>query len=296
MFDEFDEALRKLLIQEIPIRNNEVEIAFEQPKREWSARLNRPTLNVFLYDVRENTTLRSRTQRHSVDPARAEALIQRPESRVDLHYMITAWASEIDDEHRLLSRTMLGLLRHGTLPASLMTGSLSEQSRAILLAVSQYDHPLNPTEIWGVLDNELRPVLTLVATLTLNPYMPVLVPVVRTRELRVVDMQVQSMRWQRHAGGNGSGHRGVEAGDETDSTLNRLWTVGGVVDIGAAVEDARLVLVELERDVPIDAEGRFVIGNLRTGSYTLRLEVADREPVLRTIQVPSEEYDIRSEH
>ena len=58
MFDELDEALRRLLIREIPIKNNEVDISFDQPKSEWSARLNRPTVNLFLHDVRENTKLR----------------------------------------------------------------------------------------------------------------------------------------------------------------------------------------------------------------------------------------------
>ncbi|MCB0014294.1 MAG: DUF4255 domain-containing protein, partial [Anaerolineales bacterium] len=59
MFDELEEALRQLLIQEIPITDGEIEIAFDQPKREWSARLSRPTINLFLYDVRENVMLRN---------------------------------------------------------------------------------------------------------------------------------------------------------------------------------------------------------------------------------------------
>jgi len=58
MIDELDEVLRKFLIREIPIKNTDVDIKFDMPKREWSARLNRPTLNLFLYDIRENTKLR----------------------------------------------------------------------------------------------------------------------------------------------------------------------------------------------------------------------------------------------
>jgi hypothetical protein len=57
MIDELDEVLRQLLVREIPIKNGEVDIKFEQPKREWSSRLSRPTLNLFLYDVRENSKL-----------------------------------------------------------------------------------------------------------------------------------------------------------------------------------------------------------------------------------------------
>ncbi|MBI1298413.1 DUF4255 domain-containing protein [bacterium] len=287
MFDDFDEALRKLLVQEIPIRSNEIEITFEQPKREWSARLNRPTLNIFLFDIRENVSLRNRTQRHNVDPSRREVQIQRPETRVDLHYMITAWASEVDDEHRLLTRTMLALLRHGQLPPELMIGTLIDHDRAIHLSVAQYDHPLNPTEVWGVLDNEMRPALSLRATVTLYPHTPILVPAVRTRELRFADMDVRTIRKQPQAQANGNGrpHTG-------DAVLSQLWTIGGVVNIGAALDEAQLTLEELAREIPLDADGRFVIGNLRKGSYTLRLEIPGQAPVTRTIEVPSEDYNI----
>lgn len=284
MFDEFDEALRNLLMQEIPIRGNEVEISFDQPRREWSARLNRPTLSLFLYDMRENLSLRNRTPRQNYEPARGEMLIQRPEVRMDLYYMITAWASEVDDEHRLLARTLLVLLRHGQLPANLMTGVLSEHTRAILLEVAQYEHRLNPTEIWGVLDNELRAGISLRATLTLNPYAPVFEPVVRTRELRLVDMDVRTVRQQRDA---------VNGTSTTEEAIfSQLFTIGGVVNVGADLSNAQLSLVELGRDVPIDAEGHFVIGNLRKGSYTLRLEIPGQEAITQTIEVPSARYDI----
>ena len=58
MIEDLDEALRKLLIREIPIRNGEVDVEFDQPSREWSAKISRPTLDLFLWDVRENQKLR----------------------------------------------------------------------------------------------------------------------------------------------------------------------------------------------------------------------------------------------
>jgi hypothetical protein len=44
---DLDEVLRELLTREIDIKDNEVDITFDQPKREWSARLSKPTLNLF---------------------------------------------------------------------------------------------------------------------------------------------------------------------------------------------------------------------------------------------------------
>ena len=61
MIADLDESIRQLLIAEMPLKNGEVEISFDQPKREWSSRLSRPTVNFFLYDLRENTILRQQS-------------------------------------------------------------------------------------------------------------------------------------------------------------------------------------------------------------------------------------------
>ena len=58
MFADLDETIRQMLIEELPVKNGEIDIHFDQPIREWSAKLSKPTLNLFLYDVRENNQLR----------------------------------------------------------------------------------------------------------------------------------------------------------------------------------------------------------------------------------------------
>lgn len=299
MFDDVDEALRRLLVQEIPIRNNEIEIAFDQPRREWSARLNRPSLNVFLYDVRENTSLRpNHQQQWRRDPSQRTVTVKRPEVRVDLHYMITAWAAEPDDEHRLLARTLIGLLRHPELPAEFLPSGLRNQPRAVGMEVAQYDASLNPTEIWGVLDNELRPALTCMLTVTVDPHQPFTVPAVRTRELRLSHLDVSPAA-------NGRASRpqpiyqsptgGAQAKEphETIGESEQFWSVGGVVqpaEVQTAEGALAVRVVELDRSVPVAADGRFVVGNLRAGAYTLEL-IRGEERLRRQIQVPSEGYD-----
>ena len=59
MIADLDETIRQLIVKELPIRNNEIDIAFDQPKREWSARLTKPTINLFMYDLRENVQYRN---------------------------------------------------------------------------------------------------------------------------------------------------------------------------------------------------------------------------------------------
>ena len=52
---DLDEALRTLLRRELERHGFEgVEIAFDAPANDWSAKLTSPTVNLFLYDLREN--------------------------------------------------------------------------------------------------------------------------------------------------------------------------------------------------------------------------------------------------
>ena len=61
MIHKLDQVWRDFFRRELPIKNGEVEIAFDQPKREWSARLNRPTINIYLHDIRESAKRPSRS-------------------------------------------------------------------------------------------------------------------------------------------------------------------------------------------------------------------------------------------
>jgi hypothetical protein len=52
MLPHLSSTLHHLLTREMPITNGEIDIAFDQPTREWSARLSKPTLNPLLYHLR----------------------------------------------------------------------------------------------------------------------------------------------------------------------------------------------------------------------------------------------------
>lgn len=280
MINDLDEALRQLLIREIPIKNGEVDIAFDQPKREWSARLNRPTLNIFLHDIRENTKLRNvQWQRQ---PHNGGNLVQRKRTpvRVDLHYLITAWANEPDDEHRLLTATLMALFRNAQLPNDHIPNEdlperLQDQPVPIPIKVAQYDELRTPSDVWSALDNELRPGIICLVTLALNPYLPIDAPLVRTRELVIG----QSGRpWLEQ----------LTDGYEPD----RFWTIGGTINSQESTEDIQLTLVERGLEVKVQSEGRFTIGNLEAGNYTLEIAVGNQKPRRHPITVPSPDYKI----
>lgn len=195
MIDEFDEALREFLIRELPVRDNEIDIAFDQPSREWSARLNRPTLNLFLRDLRENSKLRApQPHVHTTAVNGNNARLARQPVRVDLFYMATAWANDPLDEHRILSRMLSVLFRYREIPADLLAQLVPGQEAGVPLKMAQYDTQPGTSDLWSVLDNELRPAVDLVATVTIQPFVDFEVPLVRE-----IDIQFRRITGQAEA-------------------------------------------------------------------------------------------------
>ena len=289
MIDDLDEVLRQLLIRELPIKNGEVDISFDQPKREWSSRISRPTLNLFIYDLHENNKLRMSKQWRIESNGDGTATQRRPPVRMDAHYMITAWAADPGDEHRLLARTLAVLLRLPSLPEDLLPESLQNQPVSIPLEVAQPEALINATDIWSVLDNEMRPAIACIITLAVDPYLPVEDPLVRTLELRVGQAVAppSPLPW-------------VTAEEEPvlpqlldkKAGHDEFWTIGGNLHSDRSLEDLRLTLVERGLYVPILPGGRFTIGNLRAGQYTLEVAVEGEEPRHHAITVPAPDYDL----
>src|SRR5512138_146393 len=211
MLEDLDETIRQLLIAEMPVKNGEIEISFDQPKREWSARLSKPTLNLFLYDVRENNVLRQHQWEQL--PAKGNdprGHLKRLPFRVDCTYMFTAWATVPEDEHRLLTRSLLALFRFPTLPEDRLVGSLRNPPFDIQARLASHDKLTNPAEVWSALDNEIRPTVSYTVTLALDPWKEITTPIVRTRTLRT-GQAAHLSRSQQH----------------TDEVSGEMGTIGG---------------------------------------------------------------------
>ena len=55
MFNLIDETLEKFLRAEVPLPSD-IDVAFDRPDRLWSASVTRPTVNLFLWDLRRNAS------------------------------------------------------------------------------------------------------------------------------------------------------------------------------------------------------------------------------------------------
>ncbi len=277
MFDDLDESLRNLLKAEIPIANGEVEIAFDQPTREWSARLSRPTLNLFLYDVRENTTLRQHGWERLPAPRNGMSAQKRSPYRVDCFYLLTAWANDPGDEHRLLSRSMLALLRHPVLPETHLQGGMQAQPFDVPLRIGDPETLSNPSDLWSALDNDLRPAVVCRVTVALDPWQPVSGPAVRT--------------FQVHSGQSRQPSR--EALDVPEATP--LTFIGGTVregnSEGAPLAGVRVSVAGRGLAAVTNERGEFTLGSLPPGKYVLQA-VLEGQKIQREVAIPGSGYDL----
>jgi hypothetical protein len=118
MMPAVDRALAALMRRDI--LGAAVEVSFEPPNRPWIAAVTKPTVNLFLFDVRENVSRRE----VMVEPVRDEtgAVIGRrpPPTRYDLFYVLSVWGCPVDVEHQILSAAVASLGAYDVLPPDLL--------------------------------------------------------------------------------------------------------------------------------------------------------------------------------
>src|SRR5919112_2219603 len=123
MLADLDETLRTLLRRELERHGFDgVEVAFDAPSREWSGQLSSPTVNLFLYDLRESQD--ARQSEWSTNRGNGKARDVRPPMMMECSYAVTAWTQAVEDEHRLLSQVLGVLFAFPELPVEVLTGRL----------------------------------------------------------------------------------------------------------------------------------------------------------------------------
>lgn len=164
MIHDVDESLRRLLRRDA-LAGSDVELAFDAPTSDWAARQNAPTVNVYLYDIRENLQRREVIYEEIRDDDGRVIARRPPPRRFDLAYLVTAWTQRPEDEHRLLSACLAAVLRYEVLPADLLAGALADaDGHAIVRIALPPPEDRNISDLWSALGGELKPSLDLVIT------------------------------------------------------------------------------------------------------------------------------------
>jgi hypothetical protein len=164
MIHEVDELLEKL-VKKDALNGSAVELVFDAPTKDWVARRNAPTVDLYLYDIREDLQRRVPVWEDQRGPDGRIDARQLPPRRFKLSYLVTAWTQRPEDEHRLLSALLSAFIRNPMIKPDDLEGALAEPDLPVYIDVGQppsQDRSL--ADVWSALGGELKPSLDLVVT------------------------------------------------------------------------------------------------------------------------------------
>lgn len=164
VFHEVDEGLR-LLMKAEALQGSDVEVVFDAPTKDWASRRNTPTIDVYLYDIREELDRRSNGPIEVRDTDGIVTQRLPPPRWYKLSYLVTAWTQRPEDEHRLLAACLAAFIKHDFLPTEYAVGSIGALGLRVPVLIG-YPPPQDRSisDVWTALGGELKPSLDLVVT------------------------------------------------------------------------------------------------------------------------------------
>jgi len=270
MLADLDESLRVLLKRELAKHGFDgVEIGFDAPDKEWSSGLSSPTVNLFLYDLREAIDYRPVDWTPESENGRRDV---RPPLRVDASYAVTGWTRDVQDEHRLLSQIMAIMYAFPELPRDILNGTLMAQDIErfpLRTRVAQARQDAK-ADFWTAVGGQYKASIDYIVTVACESG-TVLErgPQTRTQTVVLFDKDVPTRR------------------------LAELNRVGGLVrdGDGEPVANAWVVLSGVGWAAS-DADGRFVFSRVPAGEYTCMARGPDGAEAKAKVTVPSGMLDL----
>ena len=269
MFHDLDATLKKILDDTAaPAELRNAAVSFETPQKAYAPAM--PTVNLFLYEVKENQTLRDPVP--IVERVGATYVRRQPPIRVDCAYIVTAWsnktgAAKVVEEHQLLSQALMWLSRFPTIPAQYLQASLAGQPFPPPVLMAQLPGNGQAGDFWNALEVPPRPTFHLLATIALD-----LQP--RSEGALVTTVN------KRLAPGAGA-------------TPETHYQIGGYV-LGPSGQIIRGATVELAGTgfrAQTDAEGRYLFTRAPAGTRTLNAQAAGYNLASKSITIPGSTQD-----
>jgi hypothetical protein len=271
MLADLDESLRSLLKRDLARHGFDgVEIVFDAPTKEWAASLSSPTVNLFLYDIRESTD--NRLHEWNQQKQNGQTVDVRPPLRVDASYAVTAWTREVEDEHRLLSQVLGILYAYTELPNDVLAGALTNGSQPYPLETKiVQERTDDKSDFWTSIGGQYKASLDYVVLVSCDA--GTLIergPEVRTQRMLLGD----SARPRR--------------------TMEELHRIGGTVADadGEPVPNAWVALPDLGMWAASDAAGRFRFSRIEPGKYRCIARTAEGGEASGEVEVPGKGVDL----
>ena len=185
MLHLLDDSLDAFLRAVGPLPLSDVDVSFDPPDSDWAASLTRPTVNLYLWRLRRSVTeVAAGTE---VLENNGSYFRRGPRPRVQLGYLVTAWATDARNAHQLLGRVLTAFLTTNELPVEYLQGALAAVRPLPALTLSKADDD-PPAEFWQALGGKFQPGVELAVTATVDPDILVAAPEPpSTVDLKVVD-------------------------------------------------------------------------------------------------------------
>jgi hypothetical protein len=269
MLADLDETLRTLLKHHLEKHGFDgVEIVFDAPDKEWSATLSSPTVNIFLYDIRE--ALEHRPIDWFPDPSNGGRNL-RPPLRLDASYSVTGWTRAVEDEHRLLSQVLAILYAYPELPDDFLKGTLAEQGaqRYPLFTRVAQTRQEGKADFWTSIGGQYKASLDYIVTVSCESG-TILErgPEVRTQTIRLHDYETRGRMQELH-------RIGGYVRDAAGEPIANAWVVAP--GLGFAVTN------------PL---GRFLFDRAMPGSYEATVRAPDGSEGGAEFSIPGDKLDI----
>jgi Pvc16 N-terminal domain/Carboxypeptidase regulatory-like domain len=270
MLADLDETLRGLLRSELERHGFEgVDIAFDAPAREWSGQLSKPTVNVFLYDLREAEGMRS--PEWSAGKRDGRVREGRPPMVMECSYAVTAWTQAVEDEHRLLSQVLAILFAFPELPQDKLNGRLANGSQAWPIKARVGQGKGEKSDFWSAVGGQYKVSLDYVVRLSVESGAQLeRGPEVRTQTLRtrLSDGPPRAILEMHRTAGR--------VQDKQGEPLANVWVT--LPDVGSWTASA--------------ADGRFSFSRLPPGRHRLLARTADGRETVAQLEVPGAGVDL----
>jgi hypothetical protein len=267
---DLDEALRSLLRRELKRHGFEgVEVAFDAPSKDWSGKLTTPTVDLFLYDLREASA-----RAHNAPDEQREngkAVVTPPSLQLELTYAVTAWTKAVEDEHRLLSQVLAILFSYRQLPLELLDGAL-DGGTVLARAETSVGRPREEkADFWTSVGGQYKASIDFVVhTQIASGATYVRGPEVRTQTVR------------------------TRMSDGPARTLTEFHRIAGTVRDadGQPVPDAWVAIPETGRWTATQRDGRFRFDRIPPGTHRVIARTAAGDEAAAALEVPGGGVDL----
>ena len=271
MLADLDETLRSLLKRELERHGFDgVEIAFDAPAREWSGQLSSPTVNLFLYDLREAQD--SRPNEWMSDAANGHAREVRPPMLMECSYAVTAWTQAVEDEHRLLSQVLAVLFAFPALPADAMPARLQGLAERFPIS-GRIAQPKaeGKADFWNAVGGQYKASLDYVTMIACES---------GTAFERGPEVRTQTIT--------------TRMADAPAGTVTEMHRFGGTVarKDGSSVGGAWVALPALGLLATADADGRFRFDRVPSGRHAVVVRAPDGGEAKAEVDVPGGRADL----